>query len=44
MRRTPDVRQMVMLLKHEQSDEFAATQALVLGAGNRCPPMLACLR
>jgi hypothetical protein len=37
MRRTPDVRQMVMLLKHEQSDEFAATQALVLGAGEQVP-------
>ena len=37
MRRTPDVRQMVMLLKHEQHGTFVATQAVTLSAGEYVP-------
>ena len=37
MRRQPQVRQMVMLLKHELHNEFVATQALTLSAGEYVP-------
>lgn len=37
MRRKPELRQMTMLLKHEQRSEFVATQALALGAAELVP-------
>ncbi|MBE8590850.1 DUF4329 domain-containing protein [Pseudomonas sp. MAFF 301449] len=37
MRRKPEVRQMVMLLRHEQQDEFVATQALALSGDEHVP-------
>ena len=37
MRRQPDVRQMVVLLKHEQRNAFVATEPLALGAGEHVP-------